>query len=343
MTTLKVKNAISGSQTEMPENQTSEILIEVSENQPSLRIDKYLAGKLPGASRSYHQLLIQHGLVSRAGKTVKASEKIEPGDKISVILQARPQPDVQPENIPLDIIFEDESLVVINKPAGMVVHPAVGHWSGTLVNALVYHYRKKLSTLSGETRPGIVHRLDKDTSGLLVVAKNDVVHAALSKQFSKKTARRVYRAVVWGIPKLPKQTIESYIARHGRDRKKMMASEQDGKWAVTHMQLVETFASVASLCEFKLETGRTHQIRVHSASVGHPVFGDPTYGGRRHGLNGINQKNAGIVAGILRDFKRQALHARELSFVHPALQKEVHFQTELPEDMQALITRLRNL
>lgn len=325
----------------MPENQASEILIEVPATQSPLRVDKFLAGQLPGASRSYIQILIQNGLVSRAGKTVKASEKIEPGDEISVILQPRPQPDVEPEYIPLDIIYEDESLVVINKPAGMVVHPAVGNWSGTLVNALVYRYQKKLSTLSGDTRPGIVHRLDKDTSGLLVVAKNDVVHAALSNQFSKKTAGRIYQALIWGYPKLPQQKIESFIVRNVRDRKKMMATEQDGKWAVTHMKVIENFRRIVSRCEFRLETGRTHQIRVHTASIGHPVFGDPVYGGRKHGLSGLNQKNAGLVAGLLKEFKRQALHAHQLSFFHPVQQKKVRFHADLPEDMQNLISNLR--
>ncbi len=343
MTIWKVKNAISGSQIEMPENTTSEIIIEVDATQSPLRIDKYLAEKLPSASRSYIKILIQNGLVLRGGKTVKASEKVNPGEKLSVILQPRPQPDVQPENIPLDIIFEDDSLIVINKPAGMVVHPAVGNWSGTLVNALVYHCQNNLSTLSGESRPGIVHRLDKDTSGLLVVAKNDVVHAALSRQFSQKTAKRIYQAVIWGRPDLLNRKIESYISRNLRDRKKMMANKQDGKWAVTHMQVLEYFGSVASLCEFKLETGRTHQIRVHTASIGYPVFGDPTYGGRKHGLSGINQKNAAYIAGLLKDFQRQALHARQLSFFHPVENKDIYFEAEIPTDLQNLIAQLRLL
>ncbi|MCB9504366.1 MAG: RluA family pseudouridine synthase, partial [Deferribacteres bacterium] len=230
---------------------------------------------------------------------------------------------------------------VVNKPAGLVVHPAVGNWSGTLVNALMYHYNS-LSTLSGETRPGIVHRLDKDTSGLMVVAKNDFVHAELSRQFADKSAGRIYQAVVWGVPAKEKQTIEGFIARNVRDRKKMMATADGGKWAVTHMSLIESFANMMSLCQYELATGRTHQIRVHTASIGFPVFGDPTYGGRKQGMSGLNQEKAAFAAGLFKEFKRQALHARKLSFYHPVQEKMVTFESELPADMRKLIEQLRD-
>ncbi|KAA3660539.1 MAG: RluA family pseudouridine synthase, partial [Calditrichaeota bacterium] len=293
----------------MLENQPQEVNIRVQPEQPTLRIDRFLADHLPGVSRSYIKILIQNGKVTCAGKSVKASEKINPGDIITVQLEARPQPDIQPEKIALDIVQEDDALLVVNKPAGLVVHPAVGNWSGTLVNALAYHCNT-LSSLSGETRPGIVHRLDKETSGLMVVAKNDVVHAALSQQFSEKRAGRIYQAVIWGIPALHQQKIESFISRNSRDRKKMMASAEGGKWAVTHLSVIEPFSTLASLCEFILETGRTHQIRVHSASIGHPVFGDSIYGGRKHGLGGLSQEKAIFTAKLLIEFRRQALHAK---------------------------------
>ncbi|KAA3611360.1 MAG: RluA family pseudouridine synthase [Calditrichaeota bacterium] len=325
----------------MSDNPNPEIEILVPAGQESVRVDKYLAERLPDVSRSYIKILIQKNNILKENRPMKASEKIAPGDQIKVILEERPQPDILPEEIYLDIIHEDESLIVINKPAGMVVHPAVGNWSGTLVNALVHHYQNNLSTLSGESRPGIVHRLDKDTSGLMVVAKNDIVHAALSRQFADKTAGRIYKAVVWGIPEKITQTIESFISRNLRDRKKMTVNEGEGKWAVTHMTLVEHFGNLAGLCDFKLETGRTHQIRVHTASIGHPVFGDPTYGGRRRGLTGLSQERVVFCTKLLKDFPRQALHAFRLSFSHPVLKKEVTFEVDMPEDMKKLVEQLR--
>ena len=326
----------------MSDNKNQHKIIRVPYEQSPVRIDKFLAATFPDLSRSYLQMLIQSGLVLMNEMPVKASEKVIPEAEINIELEARPQPDIVPEAIDLDIVFEDESLIVIDKPPGMVVHPALGNWSGTVVNALMHHYKSNLSTLSGDDRPGIVHRLDKDTSGLMVIAKNDIVHAALAEQFAEKSAGRLYKAVVWGIPLLQDQKIESFIIRHKKDRKKMTVSDTEGKWAVTHMHVAEEFERVASLCEFKLETGRTHQIRVHAASVGYPVLGDYTYGGRRQGMTGMSQERVALGVEILKNFKRQALHAFQLTFTHPASKKEVSFQADMPEDMNWLIKKLRD-
>ena len=314
---------------------------QIAENQSAERLDRYLANHIAGKSRAYLQALIQAGDVLVDGKIVKPSHKISPGEQVVVRLKDRPAPEnIQPENIPLDIIFEDESLLVVNKPAGMVVHPAYANYSGTLVNALMHHYQNGLSTLSGPHRPGIVHRLDKDTSGLLVVAKNDEVHAALSRQFAEKSAARIYTAIVWGHPKEQEMLIETQLIRSQKDRRKMVITEEGGKQAITLARVEEHF-HLCSLVELHLRTGRTHQIRVHMAWVGHPVVGDATYGGRRQAIVALNQEKTQAAVEILKMMPRQALHARELRFVHPATGEQMSFGCPVPEDMRLLLAHLQ--
>jgi 23S rRNA pseudouridine1911/1915/1917 synthase len=287
-----------------------------------VRLDIYLVGHLPGLiSRTSLQKLIRQEKVLVNGAPRKIHYKIRIGDLIEV---ERPKPKkltIEPENIPLDIVFEDERLIVVDKPAGLVVHPAPGNYTGTLLNALVYH-TDKLSAIPSE-RPGIVHRLDKDTSGLLIVAKDEAAHSFLSRQFSRGVTDKRYIAVVESIVQLDNGVIEYPIGRHPRDRKRMSVRFSGAKKAVTHYKVLERFNNT-SLLEIKPETGRTHQIRVHLAYVGHPIIGDETYG----------RKKAGTIA-------RQALHAAEISFIHPTTKKVMHFTSPLPEDIKRLIDKLR--
>ncbi len=324
----------------MTQETKKHLQIKIPRHQSPQRIDKFLAQQLPDISRAYIQYLIQTEAILVNGKPVKPSHKIAPAEKIDIYLSDKPGPEVLPENIPLDIVYEDEALLVVNKPAGMVVHPAFANYTGTLVNALLYHYQQNLSSLGGSDRPGIVHRLDKDTSGLMVVAKNDRVHAELARQFSEKTASRKYLAVVWG--KLPhrEQTISNYLARSQKNRLKMTVVQEGGKWAVTHIRVLEQF-DIAALIEARLETGRTHQIRVHMAYIGHPVLGDPIYGGRRHAITGLSHEKTALAVHLLRHMPRQALHAAELRLFHPLQNKEMVFEAPLPEDMQQLLSLLR--
>ncbi|MDQ7051556.1 MAG: RluA family pseudouridine synthase [candidate division KSB1 bacterium] len=324
----------------MTEEIKKHLQIKIPRHQSPQRIDKYLAQHLPDISRAYIQYLIQTQSILVNGKPVKPSHKVVPSERIDVYLTSKPGPEVLPEDIPLDIVYEDEALLVVNKPAGMVVHPAFANYTGTLVNALLYHYQQNLSSLGGSDRPGIVHRLDKDTSGLMVVAKNDKVHAELARQFSEKTASRKYLAVVWG--KLPhrEQTVSNYLARSPKNRLKMTVVQEGGKWAVTHIRVIEQF-SLAALVEARLETGRTHQIRVHMAYIGHPVLGDPIYGGRRHAITGLSQDKTAFAVQLLRFMPRQALHAYELQLIHPLQGKDMIFEAPLPEDMQKLLAVLR--
>ncbi len=258
-----------------------------------------------------------------------------------------PSPDVVAENIPLDIVYEDDHLLVVNKPAGMVVHPAYGHYTGTLVNALLYHYSSALSNVNDPTRPGIVHRLDKDTSGLMIVAKNDIAHARLARQFAKKTLYREYWAIVWGLFSTSHSrkrsnvdmtgTVEASLGRSKSDRKKIAVTE-GGKEAVTDYSVIEEFEYL-SLIQCKLRTGRTHQIRVHMHHIGHPVFGDPTYGGRKINVGGSENKNK--VNQLLDILPRQALHAKTISFIHPVSKEVLRFESELPDDMKKAIEVLK--
>lgn len=317
-----------------------EIDIVVPSHQKKERIDKFLTHKIENATRSKVQKAIEQGLVLVNGKPVKASHEVVPGEVIHCTLPQQPRAKAIPEDIPLQIVYEDDDLIVVNKPAGMVTHPAYGNYRGTLVNALLHHCAK-LSTLNDELRPGVVHRLDKDTSGLIVVAKNDGTHAALARQFSERTIEREYWAVVWGIFEKRRGTVEASLGRSKSDRKKI-AVMRDGKPAVTEYEVLESFPFL-SLLRLRLRTGRTHQIRVHLAHIGRPVFGDPTYGGRRIAWGGADAKRKAEVQHLLSLIPRQALHAKTLGFVHTTTKQFMKFESELPKDMSELLAALRGL
>ncbi len=304
-----------------------------------MRLDKYLAGQLAGLTRSQLQQLVAAGEITVNGRPTKASHPVSPGEVIQINIPPKPPSDLVPQEIPLRIVYEDAHLIVIDKPAGLVVHPAYGHADGTLANAVLYHF-KEVSKLGGSARPGIVHRLDKDTSGLLVVARDDRTHAALAAQFKEKSTQREYLAVVWGTPTPGRGSIESFLTRSSKDRRKVTVSQERGKWAVTHYEVIERFAR-HSLLRLRLETGRTHQIRVHLSHRGHPVFGDPAYHGRTSQLSGLNQADTRFIAALLAQFPRQALHAHTLGFVHPMTGETIFLQSELPADMQTLLQELR--
>ncbi len=313
------------------------LIFTVSEKQSRERLDVYLARTLPNLSRNQIQLAIKGGLVTIDGQDVKPGYIIHPKQIIRIKTERKPPPQIKPETIPLDICYEDEYLLVINKPPDMVVHPAIGHYSGTLVNALLGH-SEEMRSFENIERPGIVHRIDKDTSGLLVVAKNDMILGKLAEQFAKKTALRCYHALIWGSPKKRSGRVEAPVGRSIRDRKKMTVSES-GKNAVTHYRIMEIFPLV-SYIELKLQTGRTHQIRVHMRYIGHPVFGDQTYEGRGTQLGGKNQRDSAFARELLEMMPRQALHAKTLGFIHPATGEELFFDSNLPEDMLLMIKRL---
>lgn len=301
------------------------------------RIDTYLTHQIENATRNKVQNAIDEGLVLVNGKKVKSSHPVSPGDTIEITLPRPPRPDAQPEQIPLDIVFEDEHLLVVNKPAGMVTHPAHGHYTGTLVNALL-HYCQNLSMLNTTMRPGIVHRLDKDTSGLMVVAKDDHIHHQLALQFSKRTIEREYWAIAWGTFKKSKGIVEATIGRSKSNRKKVVVMKE-GKHSVTEYEVLRQFEFL-SLLRLKLGTGRTHQIRVHLSHIGHPVLGDPTYGGRNHLWGGLTGKKSQQARNLLDIMGRQALHAKTIGFVHPKTKKLLSFDSQLPEDMQLVLERL---
>ena len=298
------------------------------------RLDVYLTHQIQNATRNKVRQAIAGGLVLVNDERVKPSYAVVPGDRIEVTLPHPPAPEAVAENIPLDIVYEDESLLIVNKSAGMVTHPAYANYTGTLVNALLHHVQS-LSAVNTNLRPGIVHRLDKDTTGLMVVAKTDQVHHALATQFAARTIHREYWAVVWGRFKNRQGTVEASLGRSKRDRKKV-AVVADGKHAVTDYEVIEEFGFL-SLLRLRLRTGRTHQIRVHLAHIGHPVFGDPSYGGRspsQGGLTGVKSRQA---ANLLKLIDRQALHAKTIGFLHPATNELVQFDSELPADMKAVL------
>jgi 23S rRNA pseudouridine1911/1915/1917 synthase len=313
--------------------------ITVPEHKSKERLDAFLSRELAQLSRNKIQKLIKDGLITVNGKCVKPNHSVQPLESVSIIIPKPSSSNILPQDIPLEIVYEDEYLLVVNKSAGMVVHPAYGHFEGTLVNALLAH-TLNLSLENKPGRPGIVHRLDKDTSGLLVVAKDDEVHESLAEQFSEKTVEREYQAIVWG--KLPKSsgTVETLLARSIKDRRKIMVAST-GKSAVTHYQVEERF-SFLSYMRIYLETGRTHQIRVHMAHIGHPVFGDPTYGGRTRHLTGLNRNDLVFATELLGLISRQALHAKTLGFIHPVLMKKMTFDSELPEDFQNVLEKLKS-
>lgn len=299
-------------------------LFQVEESCKGTRIDKYLSERTEEISRSYLQKLLKEGSVLVGEKPVKANYKVQTGDCVSLLLPDCQEPEIEPENIPLDILYEDDYLLVVNKPKDMVVHPSAGHVSGTLVNAVLWHCQGKLSGINGVLRPGIVHRIDKDTTGALVICKDDNTHRNLAEQLKVHSITRKYRAIVQGNLKEDTGTIEGAIGRHPIDRKKMAINERNGKAAVTHYQVLERFGN-STYVECTLETGRTHQIRVHMASIGHPLLGDEVYG---------SSKNPWHLQG-------QALHAMVLGFLHPHTGEYIEFQAPLPEYFDKLLEKLR--
>jgi len=312
----------------------------ITEGKKKERIDLYLTNSIERSTRSKVQKLIKEGYVSVNGKIVKQNYIISAGDKIDVRIPVSPRPEeAEPEDIPLKIIFEDDYLIVLNKPAGIVVHPALGNYTGTLVNALLHH-TSKLSSLNEPVRAGIIHRIDKETSGLLVVAKDEWVHSQLAKDFSKHNIERKYVAVCWGHFKNSSGEVIGNIARSKKDRKIFCVSEDEGKPAHTFYRVIEEYEFL-SLVELQLKTGRTHQIRVHMSHIHHPVFGDPVYGGRviHYGLNLPKIKSR--VNNLLEIIPRQALHAKTLGFIHPRTKDKMHFESELPEDIANLIKEVR--
>lgn len=314
----------------------------VDKGQQLLRIDKYLLLKISNATRSKIQAGIELGAVKVNGAIIKSNYKVKPFDEIVGAFSHPPRvKDVLPENIPLDIVFEDDELIIINKPAGMVVHPAHGNWNGTLVNGLLYHCQQ----LPGkeEIRPGLVHRIDKDTSGILVVAKSEYSLIQLAKQFFDHSIERTYYALCWGVPKLEKATLRGKIDRSPKDRKVMMIFPEDadhGKLAITHYEVVESFV-FCSLIKFNLETGRTHQIRAHASSMGHPLFSDAAYGGDKIRYMSSMANFKTFVNNLMKVCSRQALHAYSLGFEHPKSKERMYYEQEFPEDMKEVIDKLR--
>ena len=292
--------------------------------QEGLRIDVFLSEQVETLSRSGAGQLAEKGKILVGGKPVKKNYKTHAGDEISFALPEPEPVELLPENIPLDIRYEDEDVIVINKPKGLVVHPAPGHWSGTLVNALMYHCRDSLSGINGELRPGIVHRIDMDTSGLLIVAKNDFAHQALAEQLKDHSLSRVYEAVVVGGMRSDSGTIDAPIGRHPIDRKKMAVTEKNSRPAITHYEVITRYAGYTHL-RLRLETGRTHQIRVHMASIGHPLLGDQVYGPAKVPFSGL---------------QGQTLHAGVLGIIHPATGEYMEFRAPLPEYFEKLLRKL---
>lgn len=309
--------------------------IDIAPERAGFRLDRALALALTTLSRERIKALISMGEVTRAGAPVRdPAIKVKAGESYAINVPAPRPSDTVAQDIPLTIVFEDEHLLVVDKPAGLVVHPAAGNLDGTLVNALLHHCQGRLSGIGGVARPGIVHRIDKDTSGLLVVAKTDPAHEGLSRQFAAHTVERVYTALTGGIPTPNAGRIEGALARSVHDRKKMaIVSDGRGRRAVTHYRLIRSLGPDAAQVECRLETGRTHQVRVHMASIGHALLGDPVYGraGRKTGVKSVLERL---------EFRRQALHAGVLGFLHPITGDAVRFESPLPEDMLRLIQAL---
>ena len=300
------------------------------------RLDRFLADSLTGFSRSRLKALIEEGQVSCAGETItEPSYRVKPGQTFAIIVPDAKAAAPEPQAMPLSVLYEDEDLIVIDKPAGLVVHPAPANQTGTLVNALLAHCGDSLSGISGVKRPGIVHRLDKDTSGLIIAAKNDRAHERLSTQFEARTIERAYLALVWGVPRPGRGDIEGNIGRSPRNRKKMTVRRVGGKPALTHYQVIRRFGNFASLIECRLATGRTHQIRVHLAHIGHPVMGDSQYGG---GATAARRRDAGQqVSDFVTRLDRQALHAKILGFKHPATGEMHRYEIDLPQELRDLV------
>jgi 23S rRNA pseudouridine1911/1915/1917 synthase len=314
------------------------ISLKTEPSHSNLRLDRFLHQCFPEHSRSFFQKLIEQGRVRVEGRSTKPALKLAPGQQVEVEFPEPVKSSLEPENFPLDIIYQDEYLVVVNKPAGMVVHPGAGVREHTLVHALLYHVGT-LSSVGGESRPGIVHRLDKNTSGLLVVARTDEAHYALSQQFASKQAQRQYLALVWHLFDEPEGTIETFLNRSKRDRKKFIVADR-GKRAVTHYRVQQNFGFL-SLVELRLETGRTHQIRVHLSAMHHPVFGDPEYHGRSSQISRLTRsEDRQLAHRLLKMMPHQALHAYQLQFVHPFTKEWVTFRAELPENFRQVLHEL---
>jgi 23S rRNA pseudouridine1911/1915/1917 synthase len=321
-------------------NKSSRILdISVPPQAHRTRIDLFLSQENLGLSRSFvHKLILdKHVLVD--SRSVKPSHKIKGGEQIHIEIPPLEKPSLEPENIPLDVVYEDSDLLVVNKKAGMVVHPAAGNFSHTLVNALLFHC-KDLSGINGVLRPGIVHRLDKNTSGLLVVAKNDSAHLSLAEQIKNRTLLREYTAIVWGHMPTEEGIIEAPIGRALKDRKKMAVTRVKGRESLTQYKVLEKYI-ICDLLSLRLKTGRTHQIRVHLSYLNHPVLGDPEYGGRQKWLKGIFDQERPLAQKLLGLIDRQALHAKKIGFVHPRTKEYQEFDSPLPEDMENVLYFIR--
>ena len=303
------------------------MIVELSVMDAVPRVDQFLAQALPQLSRSAAQRLLEEGHVLRDGQPLRKRDKLRPGDALTVVVPDPEPVALVPQDIPLDVVYEDADVIVVNKPVGMVVHPAPGHPDGTLVNALLHHCGQSLSGINGQLRPGIVHRIDRDTSGLIIAAKNDAAHLALAEQLQDHSLYREYEAVVVGSLREDSGTVDLPIARHPTDRKKMAVNHLNGRRAVTHWTVLARYPGYTHI-QCRLETGRTHQIRVHMAALGHPVLGDPVYGGQRKGFPGL--------AG-------QCLHARRLTFRHPRTGEQVTVSCPLPDYFQAVLTRCGRL
>jgi len=312
--------------------------------QGQLRIDKFLMARLPNVTRTKIQNGIHDGFVKVNEQPIKPNYKVRPGDVITVSFPEPPRDtDVVPENIPLNIVYEDEYLLVVNKPAGMVVHPAYQNWNGTLVNALTWHFQNLPEMPGNDGRPGLVHRIDKDTSGLLVIAKTEKAMTSLAKQFFDHSIQRTYQAIVWGVPDPPQGTINVNVGRSLKDRRVTTAfPEADfGRTAITHYKLLQDLRYV-SLIECRLETGRTHQIRAHMKYIGHPIFNDATYGGNEALKGTIFSKYKQFVDNCFKIIPRQALHAKTLGFIHPGTHEFMQFDSELPDDFKEVMEKWEN-
>jgi len=299
---------------------------EVSYEQEGERLDKYLSIIYPDISRSFFQKLIKDNLVVVNEKSEKANYRMKFEDIISISFPDAVETTIEPENIPLDILYEDDDLLIVNKPKGMVVHPSAGHYSGTLVNAVMYHCKDSLSGINGEIRPGIVHRIDMDTTGSLIICKNDNSHVDIAEQIKIHSVNRIYEGIVYGNVKEDEGTIEGAIGRHPVERKKMAINEKNGKPAITHYKVLERFGNYTYM-QFKLETGRTHQIRVHMSSIGHPLLGDILYASGKT---------------MFKNLQGQTLHAKTIGFIHPSSKEYVEFSAPLPEYFEKLLIKLKN-
>lgn len=301
-------------------------VFEVLLEQENERLDKYVSLIYPDFSRSFFQKLIKESAIFVNNKPEKANYRVKAEDVVTIHFPDATETAIEPENIPLDILYEDQDVLVVNKPKGMVVHPSAGHYSGTLVNGILYHCKDSLSGINGEIRPGIVHRIDMDTTGSLIVCKNDISHVNIAEQIKQHSVNRIYEGIVYGNVKNDEGTIEGAIGRHPIDRKKMAINEKNGKPAITHYKVLERFGNYTYM-QFKLETGRTHQIRVHMSSIGHPLLGDSLY---------ANGKTA------FKNLIGQTLHAKTIGFVHPTTQTYMEFEAPLPEYFENLLSRLKN-